>query len=98
MPVVTHEYTNKVFAVTTFSQGHIGPISAEIYTCGYTNGFYGRSRGNLNKFQRTKSEENNSKMPLYFQKKLLTGKIINNNNNDNNGKRDSIKNLSINDT
>lgn len=47
MPVVTHKYTNKVFAVTPFSQGHVAAISAEIYTCGYTNVFCGGSTGNL---------------------------------------------------
>lgn len=35
MPVVTHKYTNIVFTVTPFSQGHIATISAEIYTCGW---------------------------------------------------------------
>lgn len=34
MPVVTHEYADKVFAVTTFSQGHVAAISAEINTLG----------------------------------------------------------------
>lgn len=33
MPVVTHKYTNMVFTVATFSQGHVAAVSAEIYTC-----------------------------------------------------------------
>lgn len=33
MPVVTHKYTDIVFAVATFSQGHVAAVSAEIYTC-----------------------------------------------------------------
>lgn len=35
MPVVAHKYTDIVFAVTAFSQGHVAAISAEIYTCGW---------------------------------------------------------------
>lgn len=33
MPVVAHKYTNIVFAVAAFSQGHVAAVSAEIYTC-----------------------------------------------------------------
>lgn len=33
MPVVTHKYTDIVFTVAAFSQGHVAAVSAEIYTC-----------------------------------------------------------------
>lgn len=40
MPVITNKYTDVVFAVTTFSQGHIAAIFAEIYTCEWKLSFY----------------------------------------------------------